>query len=629
MTAIPVRTQRTFEQFIAEGLQTAIFDLDGTLARTDITKLYFHVRRQTFSNSLVWCLWKLALYLVFGLPFFVLDRIDRPTFQRVFFGWYSRFSLPELQAAAMEYFIASNHRVIEPGIAALLHWLKAVGIHVEIHSTNLEPFVQCFAEHFQVPYRAVRVEDRPNGCLVQTAGLRTFKCDAMEPFDLARTAVIADSPSDLPALGMAAFPVVVASGAAPWARKREITILRPDAEIGDEDTNHEGGRWLSSCAWVSRLIEAVPLAVRMLTHNRRRLLATAFGIAIAFFLTAAQLGLLVGWIDTNTALIRHAGADIWLMAEQAPAFDYGTAIPRQRIYQARSVPGVESTEGIFMGWNWWQRGDGRRVCIELVGLDTSNAGGPWKMREGRLGAVHLRESVVVDELYRKVLGVQGVGERFEIGDQRATVNGISTGVRTFTASPFVFTSVEQAIRYDRRYSDDEITYVLVRCAHGANVQQVQAEIRRRIPNVDVLTSREFAVRSAKYWMLETGVGTTVLITAALGLGVGTLIMSQTLFAITQEHLSNYATLLALGFRKSSLLTTVIAQSIILGLIGIFCGTGLFFPAAMASARTPIPLETTPVIYAALVGVSLLTCVLASFMSVRTIFNLDPVTVFRQ
>lgn len=73
-----------------------------------------------------------------------------------------------------------------------------------------------------------------------------------------------------------------------------------------------------------------------------------------------------------------------------------------------------------------------------------------------------------------------------------------------------------------------------------------------------------AERSVKYWMLETGVGITVIITAVLGLLVGVVIMSQTLFAITQDHIANYATLLALGFHQKTLRSIVLTQSLSLG-----------------------------------------------------------------
>lgn len=377
----------------------------------------------------------------------------------------------------------------------------------------------------------------------------------------------------------------------------------------------------------SGLKDAWLLAGRMLTHNRPRLAFTVLGISAAFFLTAAQAGLLVGWINTVTALVRHSGADMWVMAQHTPAFDYGTAIPRQRIHQARNVPGVAWAEGLFMAWNIWQRPDGRRVNVELVGLDVSGRGGPWQMQEGDLAALRQPGIVIVDELFADLLGVDGLGSTAEMIGQRAEVGGLSRGVRTFTASPFVFASLEQAIRYDRRYRDDEITYVLVRCHKDADPEAVRTELRARLPHVEVLTTREFARRSAAYWMLGTGAGITVVLTALLGLVVGAIIMSQTLFAVTNDHLENYATLRALGFGRNQLVGCVLLQAVVLGAAGVVLGTGLFFAAAAASARTSIPLETTPAVMAGLALVALLTSVASSWLAVRSVLRLDPATVF--
>jgi putative ABC transport system permease protein len=370
------------------------------------------------------------------------------------------------------------------------------------------------------------------------------------------------------------------------------------------------------------------IALRMLIYKKARLVLTILGIAVAFFLSSAQFGLLVGWCNTNSALIRHAQADVWVMAQQTPAFDYGTAIPRNRVHQVRSVSGVEWAEGLFMAWNVWQRSDGRRVNIELVGLDESCVAGPWKMKAGGVSAVHHPDTVLADDLYLTALGIERVGQEFEMIGERAVIGGITQEVRTFTASPFVFTSIESAIRYDKRYRDDEVTYVLARCARGFTPEQVRDAIARNVPHVEVLTAREFAVRTMKYWMLETGIGITVVVTAVLGLLVGAFIMSQTLYTITQENLANYATLVALGFSRTRLMAIVLAQSLILGVVGIVLGSQLFLLASKTSATTPIPLETTPSVFAALIAVALISCVLASFASVRSIFRIDPISVFR-
>jgi putative ABC transport system permease protein len=370
------------------------------------------------------------------------------------------------------------------------------------------------------------------------------------------------------------------------------------------------------------------LALKMLVHNKPRFGVTTAGIAVAFFLSAAQLGLLVGWCNTCSALVRHAGVDVWVMAERTPAFDYGTAIPRQRLYQARSVPGVGWAEGMFMGWNTWQRPDGGRVTVELVGLDYGSAGGPWELREGTVDVVHRPDTVIVDELYLDALGIRGVGDEVEMTHRRAVVGGLCRRVRTATASPFVFTSLRSAIAYDRRYRDDEITYVLVRCAVGHAPEEVRDALAREVPHVEVVTTRQLAVRTMKYWLLQTGLGITIVLTAILGLVVGAVIISQTLFATTQQNLPHYATLLAIGFGRVQLAAVVLLQSLVLGLSGVGLGTALFFQAMWLSAETPIPLETTAPIFAGLVLAALACCVLASFVSVRSIFRIDPVSVFR-
>jgi putative ABC transport system permease protein len=370
------------------------------------------------------------------------------------------------------------------------------------------------------------------------------------------------------------------------------------------------------------------IALKMLGNNPSQSLMTTVGIAVAFFLTSALTGVLVGWCNTTSAIVRHAGADVWVMAHQTPAFDYGTAIPRQRVYQVRTLPGTAQAEGLYLGWNYWQTPDGRQINVELVGVDDSCLGAPWRMRDGIVECVHYPSTVIVDELFLKTLGVTGVGDEVELLSRRAVVGGVSRGVRTFTASPYIFTSLTSAVEYDQRYGRDDVTYVLARCASGVAPEKLKTDIEAQVPHVQALTADEFALRTISYWMLQTGAGVTVVVTALLGVIVGTVITSQTLFAITQNHLREYAALLALGFNRRQLASITGAQSLLLGTGGVILGAAAFVVAARLSVDSPIPIETTPVVFAALCALSLGSCLLASFLSVRTIFQIDPVLVFR-
>ena len=114
----------------------------------------------------------------------------------------------------------------------------------------------------------------------------------------------------------------------------------------------------------------------------------------------------------------------------------------------------------------------------------------------------------------------------------------------------------------------------------------------------------------------------------LGFVVAGVIISQTLYAITQDYLSDYATLLALGFSRFKLSLIALIQGFVLGICGTALGSLLFVYAANLSADSPIPLETTPLVYSCVVIGSIGCCPLASLLSVKTIFQVDPIEVFR-
>lgn len=370
------------------------------------------------------------------------------------------------------------------------------------------------------------------------------------------------------------------------------------------------------------------IALRILMSRLFRTVTTIIGLSALFFLSIAQVGMLIGWCHTTSAIVRHAGVDVWVMAEKTAAFDYGTAIPRQRVYQSRAVEGVASADALFMAWNTWQRPDGSRVNIELVGLDANCRGGPWSMVSGCVDDVHLPHAVIVDELFLNDLGVQQTGDEVELYGRRAVVRGISAGVRTFTASPFVFTSLSSAVRYDRRYNDDEVTFVLIRCHPGHSAEAVRDRLRTALSSVEVLTTSEFASRTIRYWMLETGIGITVILTAVLGFTVSLVIITQTLYALISEHLSDYATLLAIGFLPRQLIRCVMLQTSVLVGSGISIGTCCFWIAAMLSSRTPLPLEMTQFIFCLIILVSAAFATGATVFAMRPLFRLDPVLVFR-
>src|SRR5690606_1268979 len=150
----------------------------------------------------------------------------------------------------------------------------------------------------------------------------------------------------------------------------------------------------------------------------------------------------------------------------------------------------------------------------------------------------------------------------------------------------------------------------------------------RIPEVDVYTRQGFSRATQIYWMLTTGAGLALLTAALLGIAVGVVIVAQTLYATTVDHLKEFATLRAIGASGRYIKAIIIKQALISAIVGYVVGIGL----CLAIVRLAV--DAGPAIllpWELAVCVAILTtimCVLAGLISIRKVVRLDPATVFK-
>lgn len=369
-------------------------------------------------------------------------------------------------------------------------------------------------------------------------------------------------------------------------------------------------------------------AVCMLLDNRVQSTGTTLGVASVLLLAFAMSGILEGWRRTTSAIVRNADADLWVVAEQVPAFDYGNPIPADRVWQARSVPGVAQAAALLVGFGSWTSPLGRHTVVGIVGLDDDHSGAPWRMVRSEPAVVDRPDSVVIDCSAMSQLDIRQVGDEGQVSRRPAIVRGLSAEVRTFTATPWVFASLDTARQYDTWHDAEEITYVLVRCAEGADVPTVRHRLQACLPHVEVVTSGEFARRTTRFWLLETGAGATVVLTAVLSLIVGVIVVSLSVFVVVSSHRESFAVLLAVGFRRWQLVQMVAFQAVVASAASVAIAGAGYLILARFSAATPMPLELTLTQAAVLTGLFVTCCVMASLISVRSVFRIDPIAVFQ-
>jgi putative ABC transport system permease protein len=374
------------------------------------------------------------------------------------------------------------------------------------------------------------------------------------------------------------------------------------------------------------------IAWRNLVHDRVRFVVTLVGIAFSTILMGIQLGMLLNFIHTTSTLVDHAGADIWIAAHGVRTVDLATPLEERRRFQALAVDGVAAAESYLLQFFFWKRGDGVRETVIVIGVEPdAEMGMPWSMTQGRSvhDALSVPDGVIIDRLYAKKLGVDDVDQVFEINDHRVRVAGFTEGIRTFTQSPYVFTSLRTARSLGNRADNDNgLTYVLIRLARGFAPEAVISALAARMPDVDVLSPAAFSVKSRSYWLFTTGAGVTMTSSSILALLVGAVIVAQTLYASTMDRLPEYATIRAMGGPRSYLHKIVIKQALIGGLLGYLVGIGIVVLLAYFGRNSSSSPEV-PFWLAASIGIITgVMCAGASLVSMNKVTAIDPVKVFR-
>jgi putative ABC transport system permease protein len=208
------------------------------------------------------------------------------------------------------------------------------------------------------------------------------------------------------------------------------------------------------------------------------------------------------------------------------------------------------------------------------------------------------------------------------------IAAVTDGITSFTTVPFVFASVPTARKLIGYIGPDETVYVVVGLGPGAQPTTTLRALRQRLPHVDVFTRAAFSARTRRYWMLETGMGIGFLLTSVLAIAVGSVIMSQAIYAATSEHFPEYGTLKAMGMSHWSLGAVVVSQGVVAGLVGsgVGCLIGALAVRAIRQRGLEAVLNTELVVITIIAA--LLTSALAAATSVRRVWALEPAMVFR-
>ncbi|MBP8805411.1 MAG: FtsX-like permease family protein [Kofleriaceae bacterium] len=368
------------------------------------------------------------------------------------------------------------------------------------------------------------------------------------------------------------------------------------------------------------------VALRMMLHDKSKLVGTTLGVVFAVVLAAQQLGVLFGLLQKNTMFVDNAGADLWLVPPGTTQASPGQRMSTALLDQARATPGVASASALIMVGTSVSKPGGGSEAITLVGFELATAlGGPWNVVAGDVAALAGPDAVFFEDAQRENFGGLNLGSVREVGGQQVRAVGFTWGLQPF-GPPYAFADLDLA----RELGDvptDELSFVLIKLAPGVDRAAVAADLARRCPTATVLTADGFhdAIVNA---LLREQLGITFGTSTAFGLIIGFIIVALSMFSAVIDNLREFGTLKAIGLTSWDLALMLLVQSLVYALIGSLIGLGLvgLMSAGIRSANLVV-IVPTPLIIATPIIMSGL-CMLASVLAMRRVRRLEPGMVFR-
>jgi putative ABC transport system permease protein len=384
------------------------------------------------------------------------------------------------------------------------------------------------------------------------------------------------------------------------------------------------------------MIFAIPLAWLQLVREKVRLLVALAGISFAVILMMMQLGFRDALFDASVMLHRNLKTDIVILSPQSTNVFALKSFSRRRLVQAGGIEGVQLFSPVYLQLALWRNPETqgtRQILIAGVNPDDHSFTLPGVKEQQAL--LKNPDVVLFDQLSRIEFGP--VAEWFnagkkvetEIEGRKISVVGLFDLGASFAADGNLITSDLNFLRIIDSRSPGLIDLGLVTAQPGQDVERLAQRIRNTLADdVMVLTKQGFIDFEQKYWQTSTSIGFIFTLGSGMGFIVGMVIVYQILYTDVSDHLAEYATLKAMGYKSRFLFSVVIQEAMILSVIGFLPGLvaslGLY---SMTKNATGLPISFTLDRGVTVFSLTAVMCLISGIIAMRKVQAADPADIF--
>ncbi len=373
-----------------------------------------------------------------------------------------------------------------------------------------------------------------------------------------------------------------------------------------------------------------------LRNERARLLVAIAGISFADVLMFLQMGFRGALFSSAVEFHHSLNGEIVMLSDRYRSLISLDRFTERRLYQAAGTAGVESVSPIYLNFIQWRNPYNKAVWdIYAIGINPEQRVMNLPGVEAHRPQLREPDTVLFNAGSRSEFGP--IAQRFQAGEAITTeiderqfqVRGLFKLSPTFGINAYLVTSDINFLRMVRSRQGGLIDVGVIKLKPGANVDRVLADLRSRLPNdVKIMTRDEYANAEVAFWNASTPVGYTFDLGVVIAFIVGAVIVYQILYSDVTDHLPEYATLKAMGFRDRYLLIVVFQESLILAVLGFVPGVAIalgFYHVTNVATALPMAMDLGRIVFVLLL--TTLMCSVSAAIAVRKLQTADPADIF--
>ena len=380
----------------------------------------------------------------------------------------------------------------------------------------------------------------------------------------------------------------------------------------------------------------IPLAWLLLSRQPLRLLVAIAGISFAGILMFMQLGFRDGLFDASVTVHKLLDADLVLISPRSKSSISMSGFPKRRLIQALAQDDVTNVAAVNLNYLLWRNPENLKTrSILALGFNPEDSLLIDEKFAAKAENLKKPGRVLFDTLSRPEFGpiedwfVNGKVVETEVAGKRVKVEGLVELGPSFGADGNLITSRETFLKLMPSNPKGSIEIGLIKLVKNSNPKLVTQILNKSLPNdVRALTKKEFIDFEKNYWRDSTAIGFIFSLGALMGFVVGCVVVYQILYSDVSDHLPEYATLMAMGYRLKSLFYVVAREGFLLALFGYFpaylSGQALY---SLIRNSTKLPIQMDPQKSILIFALILIMCMGSAGIAMRKLVDADPAEIF--